>query len=291
MRGNGLARELTTPVESFTVAGVARRRADTAEKARKWLLEEPDAPVLVDGTAALPLIEKDRQRRGLRPDRRSQIVWTRAAALDAERIEFACWVAVALLPPDTRLASWCAYGTARQDHRGFYIDELSITALHPESSLPRAIDSRVIRDVKPAEILEALRDEFLCILDFAELYDRLGVTALSDEERVRLQEATREQTGRRRRKPIRRRRPPEFYKQLALVYLELQAQGVKRGIRAQLAERLELDASDAQRVPDLIRRARELGFLSYSKSGRVDAEPGPNLTQARQPRTKRKEES
>jgi len=72
----------------------------------------------------------------------------------------------------------------------------------------------------------------------------------------------------------------DFYRALALAYLELQEQGMARGIQKRLQDESELRfgrwlASD--QVRDALSRATELGFLGPGVRGRAGRLPGPNL--------------
>jgi len=72
----------------------------------------------------------------------------------------------------------------------------------------------------------------------------------------------------------------DFYRRLALEYLELQAEGVSRGIRVELARR-ESRRQDRKVTPtnirDALNKATELGFLMPGTPGRAGRQPGPNL--------------
>ncbi|MGD0984479.1 MAG: hypothetical protein ABSA65_11785 [Acidimicrobiales bacterium] len=72
-----------------------------------------------------------------------------------------------------------------------------------------------------------------------------------------------------------------FYRRLALDYLELQGKGVSRGIRWVLAEqenrRQKRDDIDDRTVRDWLTKATRLGFLSAGSPGRAGRRPGPNL--------------
>lgn len=73
--------------------------------------------------------------------------------------------------------------------------------------------------------------------------------------------------------------PDEHYEHVAHLYLELYGQGVKRGIIAELAERMSTPdhAVPRETARDWIKRSRDLGFLSPGKQGRAGAVPGPRL--------------
>lgn len=71
-----------------------------------------------------------------------------------------------------------------------------------------------------------------------------------------------------------------FYRRLALEYLELQSDGVSRGIRVALADRESARqgktiTTDA--IRDALHKATELGFLLPGTRGRAGRLPGPNL--------------
>jgi hypothetical protein len=74
----------------------------------------------------------------------------------------------------------------------------------------------------------------------------------------------------------------DFYRRLALEYLELQEQGVSRGIRAELARRESRRQGRTVteiNVRDALSKATELGFLSRGAPGRAGRTAGPNLFQ------------
>ncbi len=240
-----------------------RRRADTAAGARAWLIEDSTLETLIEEG------DDDLYLRG-----NAYVVRTKTSLLDDRQVEFSSLV----ITPQHELGSqrplWCVYGKARLHHAGLFIDELSITTLLPEAaSRRREINSLVMRAISPATILAAVRDELSGELLWDSAYQDHGRELLESEDRSRVERevATERPTGRR------RQRPPEFYERLAREYLRLVELGWRRGIHAQLAKALVLDETAARQMRDHIRRARELGFLSFGKSGKVGALPGPNL--------------
>lgn len=78
--------------------------------------------------------------------------------------------------------------------------------------------------------------------------------------------------------PLRRRGrrgyPDDHYRRIALAYLELQRQGVSRGIQQQLAEQ---EGRPWQTIRDWVRIATEKGFLGPGSKGKAGRMPGPNL--------------
>jgi hypothetical protein len=77
--------------------------------------------------------------------------------------------------------------------------------------------------------------------------------------------------------PVRRGRPgypAAFYRDVALRYLELQSQGVGRGVQQQIAEERSVPWPT---VRDWLHKATVLGFLSPGSPGRAGRRPGPNL--------------
>jgi hypothetical protein len=74
--------------------------------------------------------------------------------------------------------------------------------------------------------------------------------------------------------------PPDFYRRIALTYLDLQSKGISRGIQQEIAKiesRRQNRIIDWVTVRDWLRRATELGFLTAGSKGRAGREPGPNL--------------
>jgi hypothetical protein len=68
--------------------------------------------------------------------------------------------------------------------------------------------------------------------------------------------------------------PDDHYRRIALAYLDLQSQGVSRGIVRRIAED---EGRQWQTIRDWLHRATELGFLSRGAQGRAGRTPGPNL--------------
>jgi len=82
--------------------------------------------------------------------------------------------------------------------------------------------------------------------------------------------------------PGRRGYPRDYYRRLALDYLDLQDKGVVRGIRAELAKRetrRQKKTVTTIQIRDAVSRATELGFLAPGDPGRAGRMPGPNLYQ------------
>lgn len=70
--------------------------------------------------------------------------------------------------------------------------------------------------------------------------------------------------------------PPDHYRRIAFEYLDLQAQGVGRGIQKRLAEQQD-PPRQWQTIRDWLARATEFGFLTPGTPGRAGRNPGPNL--------------
>ena len=72
----------------------------------------------------------------------------------------------------------------------------------------------------------------------------------------------------------------DYYRRLAISYLELQRQGIGRGIRPLLAEqesrRLGREVTPVQ-IRDALSKATTLGYLAPGKQGRAGRFPGPRL--------------
>jgi len=72
----------------------------------------------------------------------------------------------------------------------------------------------------------------------------------------------------------------DYYRRLALDYLDLQAKGVSRGIREELAfleglrQKRRITTTN---IRDGLTKATELGFLTPGHRGRAGRQPGPNL--------------
>jgi hypothetical protein len=69
-------------------------------------------------------------------------------------------------------------------------------------------------------------------------------------------------------------RGDDFYRQVALLYLELQSAGWGRGILGEIAR---LEDRPRETVSTWVRQARKRGFLTAGTPGRAGAEPGPRL--------------
>lgn len=80
----------------------------------------------------------------------------------------------------------------------------------------------------------------------------------------------------------RRGYPEDHYRRIALAYLELQRQGVGRGIQQRLAEQ---EDRPWQTIRDWIHGATERGFLTPGKPGRAGRLPGPRLYEGAPPDT------
>ena len=72
----------------------------------------------------------------------------------------------------------------------------------------------------------------------------------------------------------RRGYPATFYRDVALRYLELQEQGVSRGVQKQIAKERDVPWQTAR---DWISKSTRLKFLSPGTPGRAGRRPGPNL--------------
>jgi hypothetical protein len=70
--------------------------------------------------------------------------------------------------------------------------------------------------------------------------------------------------------------PADHYRRIAFEYLDLQSQGVGRGIQRRLAEQQD-PQRQWQTIRDWLAKATELGFLTKGTPGRAGREPGPNL--------------
>jgi hypothetical protein len=66
----------------------------------------------------------------------------------------------------------------------------------------------------------------------------------------------------------------DFYRRVALLYLELQSAGWGRGILGEIAR---LEDRPRETVSTWVRQARKRGFLTAGTPGRAGAEPGPRL--------------
>ena len=94
-----------------------------------------------------------------------------------------------------------------------------------------------------------------------------------DEQRARAAEAAERARG----AELRRGRkgyPDDHYRRIALAYLDLQSQGVTRGILDRIAEQ---EGRKRDTIRDWIHQAREREFLTKGTPGRAGAQPGPRL--------------
>lgn len=72
----------------------------------------------------------------------------------------------------------------------------------------------------------------------------------------------------------------EFYERIARTYLELQAEGISRGILHHIAEReseIQGREVDPTNVRDWVHKATKLGFLGPGTQGKAGRMPGPRL--------------
>lgn len=192
------------------------------------------------------------------PDRRPPVVGTFAAGLDGG------WVASGHLAV---VAGSLCIGTLRFDF-GYEPYEGDDRRMVPRPPPPGGVTSTVVRRFRVSDVLQEARRIFR---DAAAAAAKAGVppedVAMLERARVAVSHEPPKKRGR-------TGRAPEFYRQVAVEYLDLYQQGHGRGLLYELAERRGISRNQAR---DWKRRAVELGFLTPGTPGRAGAEPGPRL--------------
>jgi hypothetical protein len=246
---------------------MTERRFDSAEKARRALRSQaPLDPI----TAPVEEILEIARRRHEGSVAHLSVEPLRLPTDERVWAEFACVLAEALTGvKQARRGLWVVFGTLSQSRRGPYISEFSIAALLPDKHLPQEVDARVLRLVRPAEILARARIELEIESDLVER----GYLRLTQEELEDLRAAATMWTrdGGHARSP---RLGADFYEKFARRYLDLYEAGWSKGILRELARDLGLPEKG---MSDRVSHCRDLQFLGPGKQGRAGAEPGPRL--------------
>jgi hypothetical protein len=135
------------------------------------------------------------------------------------------------------------------------------------------VTSDVLRAIRPDVLIAAIVDH-LEELHIAQQHrvDRHG-TGSSEQARQQLAESL--SRARSARRQDGRSYPDSHYRDIALLYLDLLAQGHRRRITQQLADQLGISTSTAR---NWIHRARQLEYITPAQQGQPGAHPGPRLT-------------
>lgn len=132
-----------------------------------------------------------------------------------------------------------------------------------------------------AEALAQLADENLLAATgsgYDPMLEKLGFTGASEKRKAwarQVAEEARSVTLRRGRRGY----PDDHYRRIALAYLDLQQQGVYRGIQKRLAEQ---EGRPWQTIRDWLAIATEKGFLTKGSKGRAGRMPGPRLYESKE---------
>jgi hypothetical protein len=208
--------------------------------------------------------------------------------LDAEMVGQADWRATfyATRPGD----AWGIEGHARCVNGRLVITRLTVdldAAVtvpapdgHPTSGWselrpPAGIDSRLLRRVPLAHILDRVRTDLLNRPEMDRVAAELGVKVPGGVREVNFRAAIDTATTE---APPKRGRPglgDDYYRRFALAAVSLQRSGQTTGLRRALREHFKLDTYD--NVRDRIRKCRELGFLEAGRPGVRGWMPGPRL--------------
>jgi hypothetical protein len=158
----------------------------------------------------------------------------------------------------------------RQPSGALAVGEITVVPLVPD-----ALTSPMLRSVSLERILERARAEIRDSADWLAVARDLG-WQLPPEKEIRKIERLAAEVEKTRRSRGRRRKSPAVYHAFALEALELQANGVGRGMRRMLAKKHNVEVGT---VRDWLRRCRDLGFLAPAEWGKTGVAPGPNLTE------------
>jgi hypothetical protein len=168
-------------------------------------------------------------------------------------------------------------------------DQLMLDQLQLRPSAGVQVSAETMRAVKIGAIMSRVREKLLL---FAEEATRqrgpddppwMGTTPATT--RRRLKQSLRRVTQGLADQPLKRGRsgyPEDHYRRVALIYLELLAEGVHQGILAAVGDRMATEMSESQPRPvqtvrTWIYQARRRGFLTGGERGRAAALPGPRL--------------
>jgi len=206
---------------------------------------------------------------------------------------FARFVSLIVVPPDvydsagrivgpiaTTREGWIVSGYLAWTNSGEHVAIRQLT-LEPVDGSSSGVTSTVLRAVarEAGAILAKARAQLVHEPEWLAALERFGLETPSSEEKARahaLAEAAATATLKRGRTGY----PDDHYRRIALLYLELQAQGVHRGILRKIAE---LESERLGRpVPretarDWVSGATKRRFLTPGRPGAAGRREGPNL--------------
>lgn len=177
--------------------------------------------------------------------------------------------------------SWAFVAEVRTAGGELVVAELSIRPPQGfDAPVPGSgVTADLLRTISVAEVLRAVREELPATLAISREYAATTGTKLDAKTVRRIKKAVAAVAPadlRRGRTPY----PDDFYREVALRYLELQAQGQRRQIRKTLAEEWapKLDREiPTDTVKSWLREAAKRQMLVFTGGGVSGAEPGPNL--------------
>jgi hypothetical protein len=148
--------------------------------------------------------------------------------------------------------------------------------LEPGSEPFTGITSGLLRAIRPDKIISDVLQRLETSEEWQNYLAETHHVAIPQDQQRLLRETL-----------VRMRQPPKLegrkypdahYRDVALIYLELLAQGHQRRIAVKLAEQLGITKQAAR---DWIHRARELGYLTPSQQGRPGGRAGHRITGGR----------
>lgn len=156
----------------------------------------------------------------------------------------------------------------------------SSTAIVTGAPLPSGLSGDVLRQLPLGRWLAEARGQ-LTDPDFVartgsgynEILEQMGYTSASTEREEWARRVS-QQTHSTMLPRGRRGYPDDHYRRIALAYLDLQREGVSRGIQQRLAEQ---EGRQPETIRDWLHIATKKGFLSPGKRGRAGRVPGPYL--------------
>jgi hypothetical protein len=165
---------------------------------------------------------------------------------------------------------------------GFVNGDLVLTeaTIRPVDTAPsNGLSGTVLRSIPVAAIVaEARRQAIAAPDEFAAIPAEVGL--MTSEALIRIKGLANKLDTTAMRRGGRRGFPPDFYRGVAIDYLELQGAGKGRGILVEIARlatgRLGRPVT-RENARDWVRRATELKYLSAGIPGKAGRLPGPNL--------------
>lgn len=176
-------------------------------------------------------------------------------------------------PPD-----WEIEGLLENHDGRLVISDLTIRPSRYRTTAPEGgITSTLCQRIPVGTLLEAARRSLL-VQPWAR-FQLLGESSTEEEQRWAV-EAHQKASGGKGTQAGPSGYGDEFYERIARTYLELQEEGVSRGILHHIAEReseIQGREVDPTNVRDWVHKARKLDFLGPGTQGKAGRNPGPRL--------------